>query len=122
MSGVGPVLLRRRFGYPGRIDAHERVWLVGEGGHGPAGIRLPGPVLATNLAGRTLRDLVLGQETELTSLTWTNREVKRWEPEPLRWLGVKGMYGLYRLADRREAAGLDAPSRLARFADGISGR
>lgn len=91
-------------------------------GLGWAGGYVGSGLTATNLAGRTLRDLVLGLETELTSLPWTNREVRRWEPEPLRWLGVKGMYGLYRLADRREAAGLNAPSRLARFADGISGR
>src|SRR5262245_97069 len=24
----GPVRFRRRFGYPGRLDAHERVWLT----------------------------------------------------------------------------------------------
>ena len=28
---AGSVRFRRRFGYPGRIDAHERVWLVVEG-------------------------------------------------------------------------------------------
>jgi len=41
---VGPVLFERRFGYPGRIDAHERVWLVGEGMAGPAEISLLGPL------------------------------------------------------------------------------
>ena len=35
---VGPVAFARRFGYPGRIDAHERVWLVGQGVSGPAEI------------------------------------------------------------------------------------
>ena len=25
---------------------------------------------------------------------------KTWEPEPLRWLGVRGMYSAYKVADR----------------------
>ena len=45
-------------------------------------------VATTNLAGRTLRDLVLGHDTELTRLPWVNHRSPRWEPEPLRWLGV----------------------------------
>ena len=36
----GPVRFRRRFGYPGRIDAQERVWLTFEGVAGEAEIRL----------------------------------------------------------------------------------
>lgn len=41
---VGPVRFERRFGCPGRIDAHERVWLVGEGMAGPVAISLLGPL------------------------------------------------------------------------------
>jgi hypothetical protein len=41
----GRVVLRRKFGYPGRIDAHERVWLVGESVSGPAEVRLAGQAL-----------------------------------------------------------------------------
>ena len=91
-------------------------------GVGFAGGYVGSGLTATNLAGRTLRDLVLGKQTDLTALAWTNRPVRRWEPEPLRWLGVNGMYALYRAADRREVAGLDRPSRLGRVADRISGR
>ena len=57
-----------------------------------------------------------------TDLPWVGRRVRRWEPEPLRWLGVKAMYGLYRAADRREDAGLARPSRLARLGDRLTGR
>jgi len=78
-------------------------------------------VSTTNLAGRTLRDLVLGLDTELVRLPWVNRAVRSWEPEPLRWLGVHSMYQLYRIADRREADGLDRTSRLAMLADAITG-
>lgn len=78
-------------------------------------------VSSSNLAGRTLADLVLGRDTDLVRLPWVNRRVRRWEPEPLRWLGVHAMYGLYRWADRREAAGLARTSRLATLADRITG-
>ena len=37
---TGRVRFRRRFGYPGRIDEHERVWLTFEGIDGKAEIRL----------------------------------------------------------------------------------
>jgi glycine/D-amino acid oxidase-like deaminating enzyme len=78
-------------------------------------------VSTSNLAGRTLADLVLGRQTALTRLPWVNRRPPRWEPEPLRWLGVQGMYGLYRLADRMEARGAGT-SPLARLADRLTGR
>ncbi|UPK74884.1 FAD-binding oxidoreductase [Nocardioidaceae bacterium SCSIO 66511] len=91
-------------------------------GLGWAGGYVGSGLTTTNLAGRTLADLVLGQESELVSLPWTGRQVRQWEPEPLRWLGVQAMYALYREADRREAAGLRKPSRIARFANLLTGR
>ena len=79
-------------------------------------------VSTSNLGGRTLADLLLDRETELTGLPWVNRQPRKWEVEPLRWLGVHSMYWLYHLADRREAiAGGRATSRLARLADFITG-
>ena len=79
--------------------------------------------LATaSLAGRTLRDLVLGEDSELTRLPWVGHAARRWEPEPLRWLGAHAVYGLYRAADRREARGLRRTSGLARVADRLAGR
>jgi len=48
-------------------------------------------VSTSNLSGRTLCDLVLGRDTELVRLPWVNRCVRKWEAEPLRWLGVGGM-------------------------------
>lgn len=86
-------------------------WAGGYTGHG---------VTTTNLAGRTLRDLILGEETELTTLPWVGRKVRAWEPEPLRWLGVHSMYRLYRVADSRERS-MPRTSVLARFADLITG-
>ena len=42
----GRVRFTRRFGYPGRIDPHERVWLLGERLEGEADITLNGQALA----------------------------------------------------------------------------
>jgi glycine/D-amino acid oxidase-like deaminating enzyme len=42
----------------------------------------------TNLAGRTLADLLIGAETELTRLPWVGHRSPEWEPEPLRFLGA----------------------------------
>ena len=78
-------------------------------------------VSSSNLAGRTLSDLVLGNDSGLTKLPWVNRSVRKWEPEPFRWLGVHSMYQLYRIADEREAAGLGHTSNLAHIADAITG-
>jgi glycine/D-amino acid oxidase-like deaminating enzyme len=78
-------------------------------------------VSTSNLAGRTLADLALGQDTHLTSLPWVNRSVRKWEPEPLRWMGVHGMYALYAAADRAEARG-GPPSRLATLGNRLTGR
>ena len=80
-------------------------------------------VSTSNLAGRTLADLALGRDTDLVRLPWVNRKVRPWEPEPLRWLAVRGMYGLLNGADRREAQSWSAQtSRLARIGNWITGR
>ena len=57
----------------------------------------------TNLAGRTLTDLVLGRETDLTALPWVGHRSPRWEPEPLRWLGVTSALAAMTTADGVEA-------------------
>ncbi|WP_102159440.1 NAD(P)/FAD-dependent oxidoreductase [Zhihengliuella halotolerans] len=79
-------------------------------------------VTATNLSGRTLTDLILGRDTELTRLPWVNRKVRPWEPEPLRWLATKGLYAAYGFADRTELAGRTKTSPVAHLADVITGR
>jgi glycine/D-amino acid oxidase-like deaminating enzyme len=79
-------------------------------------------VSTANLAGRTLADLALGRDSDLTALPWVNRMPRRWEPEPLRWLGVHAMYALLRHADQREDRLGIPPSHLARFGNWITGR
>lgn len=80
-------------------------------------------VSTSNMAGQTLADLVLERTTERTTLPWVNRKVRRWEPEPFRWMGIHAMYWLYHLADRNEAKGSGSQtSLLARLANKITGR
>ncbi|MGD9619178.1 MAG: NAD(P)/FAD-dependent oxidoreductase [Mycolicibacterium sp.] len=88
-------------------------WAGGYVGHG---------VTAANLAGRTLTDLVLDRATPLTALPWVGHRARRWEPEPLRWLGVRGMYLAYRAADWHEARGRPTTSPIAVVADRIAAR
>ena len=57
----------------------------------------------TNLAGRTLRDLVLGESTGLTALPWVNHRSRKWEPEPFRYLGINAGLRVAGTADRAEA-------------------
>jgi hypothetical protein len=91
------------------IDADiVKGWAGGYVGHG---------VTSANLVGQTLRDLVLGRGTRRTALPWVGHRARRWEPEPLRWLGVRGLYLAYRLADRHEAGGRARPSPVAAAAN-----
>jgi glycine/D-amino acid oxidase-like deaminating enzyme len=80
-------------------------------------------VTTSNLAGRTLADLLTGRPSALTTLPWVGRAPRRWEPEPLRYLGVTGAYAAYRAADRRESGtNSTATAPLARFADVLTGQ
>jgi len=79
-------------------------------------------VSTSNLAGRTLADLVTGRDSDLVTLPWVGRRVRKWEPEPARWLGVTGMYALLNAADRSEARLGGPPSRLAALGNWLAGR
>ncbi|GCD91887.1 FAD-binding oxidoreductase [Nocardioides sp. LS1] len=70
-------------------------------------------VSTTNLAGRTLRDLVLGHDTDLTRLPWVGHRSRVWEREPLRWLGINVGLRAMTLADAEESL-TRQPSLVAR--------
>ncbi|MFT4037836.1 MAG: FAD-dependent oxidoreductase, partial [Thermomicrobiales bacterium] len=64
----------------------------------------------TNLFGRIMRDLVTGQQTAITELPTVNHQSPKWEPEPLRWLGIRyAQEGTARL-DKQAAATGKAPT------------
>lgn len=73
-------------------------------GLGWAGGYFGNGVGASHLAGRTLADLVLARDTERVHTPWVNPRgrVRRWEPEPLRWLGIRARASLMHLADQAE--------------------
>ena len=62
-------------------------------------------VAATSLSGRTLTDLILRRESDLTSMPWVNHPVRNWEPEPLRWIASRAIVGIMGKSDKIEDAG-----------------
>ncbi|MBI2243735.1 MAG: FAD-dependent oxidoreductase [Nocardioides sp.] len=77
-------------------------------------------VSTTNLAGRTLRDLVLDRDTELTRLPWVGHRSPAWEREPLRWLGINVGLRAMTLADAEESV-TRLPSLVARAVSPLLG-
>jgi glycine/D-amino acid oxidase-like deaminating enzyme len=71
-------------------------------------------VSTTNLAGRTLRDLILGRDTLLVRLPWVGHRSRDWEREPLRWLGINAGLRAMTLADVEERV-TRHDSRIARL-------
>jgi glycine/D-amino acid oxidase-like deaminating enzyme len=71
-------------------------------GEGSLGGYVGEGVAAANLAGRTMAELIAGHETDRTSLPWVGHRSRRWEPEPLRWLGVRSSRRILAAADTRE--------------------
>lgn len=101
----------------GGVLAIPRDWSPGltfdrASGSGVLGGYVGEGVAAANLAGRTMADLVLGEQTERTDLPWIGHTARRWEPEPLRWLGVRGSRAILGAADRSEFR-TDREARLA---------
>lgn len=80
-------------------------WSGGYGGHG---------VVAANIGGRTLADLILERASPLTDLPWVDHRSRNWEPEPLRYLASKAIVTVLGSADRSEDA-RDRPARRTRL-------
>ena len=81
-------------------------------GVGTAGGYVGDGVASSALAGATMADLILEQDTPRTRLPWVQRASRPWEPEPLRWIAANAMVSGLQLADREEAR-TGKPSRLA---------
>ncbi len=83
-------------------------------GIGAAGGYVGDGVGTANLAGRTLADLILRNDTDLTKLPWVGHKSPEWEPEPLRWSAVNAGLQVMSRADAAEARS-GKPSRQAKL-------
>lgn len=83
-------------------DWHASVGLDPETGIGWAGGYVGDGVATTNLAGRTLADLVTGADSPLVRLPWVGHRSPAWEPEPVRWAEITAARWATQLADGEE--------------------
>jgi len=81
-------------------DLHPHVLWDRTAGIGRLGGYVGDGVTSTFLAGRTMADLILERDTELVDLPWVGHRSRRWEPEPLRWLGVNATRSMAKVSDR----------------------
>ncbi|GAB3673906.1 NAD(P)/FAD-dependent oxidoreductase [Angustibacter aerolatus] len=104
LPATAPYAITHRWGGPLGIarDWHAAVRHDPATGLASAGGYVGDGVTTTNLAGRTLADLLTGADTELTRLPWVGHRSPRWEPEPARWLGVNAGLQVARAADAVE--------------------
>jgi glycine/D-amino acid oxidase-like deaminating enzyme len=90
----GPLGVPRDWHATASYDPETRIaWAGGYVGDG---------LSTTNLAGRTLADLLTGSDTELTRLPWVNHRSPNWEPEPLRFAGANAGMLAMQFADIEE--------------------
>jgi len=102
-----------------------RNWAPGVGLNRKTGIAWAGGyvgegVSTSNLAGRTVADLILGRDTELTRLPFVGPPARRWEPEPLRFVGSAAI-GKMRAAGDHAEARTGKPSKLMDLGNKIAG-
>ena len=85
-------------------DWHPHVVYDRAAGIAGAGGYVGDGVATAHLAGRTLADLILDRVSDLTGLPWVGHRSRRWEPEPLRWFGVRLVAKAAANADRAEGS------------------
>ncbi len=71
-------------------------------------------LVASSLCGRTLADLILDRDSELTSLPWVGHDSGRWEIEPARVVAQRLITAVLASADRVEDTGR-GPARRTRL-------
>lgn len=97
------------------VSLDRRTGIGSAGGYSGDGVAL------AQLAGRTMAHLVTRTASELLELPWVGHQSRAWEPEPLRFLGIRGVERLAAAADRRERATGSAASPAARLFSAVSG-
>lgn len=116
------IVVTHRWGGPLGVprDWHAHVAYDPATGLGGAGGYVGDGLSTTNLAGRTLADLIVGKSTDLTTLPWVGHHSPDWEPEPLRFIGANaGLLGMT-AADIEEGV-TGRPSIIARLLAPLTG-
>lgn len=101
-------------------DWHAGVGFDRNSGLARAGGYVGDGLSTTNLAGRTLADLITGTESSLTTLPWVGHISPSWEPEPFRFLGANLGLLAMTLADAEERV-TGRPSLVAKIMAPLTG-
>jgi glycine/D-amino acid oxidase-like deaminating enzyme len=98
------VAVTHRWGGPLGVprDWHASVTFDSATRIGTAGGYVGDGLSTTNIAGRTLADLIGGRTSELTSLPWVGHHSPNWELEPLRFVGANAGLAAMEAADLEE--------------------
>jgi glycine/D-amino acid oxidase-like deaminating enzyme len=118
----GNLGMHRRFHPHMLCDRRSGIALTG--GYGGEGVG------ASNLGGRTLADLILGKDSQLTRQPWVMHDqspssLAAWPPEPCRWLGYNAIIRSFVHEDQVLANPHSPPwrrrlaSRMASFMEGF---
>jgi glycine/D-amino acid oxidase-like deaminating enzyme len=101
---VADAAITHRWGGPIGVprDWHAAVTHDAEAGVVWAGGYVGDGLSTTNLAGRTIADLVTRTDSELVRLPWVGHRSRDWEPEPLRFIGANLGLVAMELADLEE--------------------
>ena len=87
----GPLSIARDWAAHASLDASTGI--ASAGGYVGDGVG------TANLAGRTLTDLILNNDSELVAMPWVNHKSRKWEIEPFRWISVNGSLQMAKIAD-----------------------
>ena len=119
---LGSARITHRWGGPLGVprDFYASVGLDRGRGLAWAGGYVGDGVATSALAGRTLADLILRRDTDRSRLPWVGHRSPRWEPEPLRWLGINAVRLVASSADAAEAR-TGRPARRVKLLDRLTG-
>ncbi|MGY4646041.1 NAD(P)/FAD-dependent oxidoreductase [Cellulomonas sp. URHB0016] len=107
----GPIGVPRDWHPSVGLDEDGIAWAGGYVGDG---------IATSNLAGRTIADLLTDTDSPLVRLPWVGHRSPEWEPEPVRWAGITAARQAAALADRTEHR-TGRASRLAPVLDTLLG-
>ena len=119
---LGDVAVTHRWGGPLGVsrDWHATASFDTATGIASAGGYVGDGLSTTNLAGRTLADLITGTDSGLVRLPWVNHSSPSWEREPLRFIGANAGLAAMTIADAEERV-THRPSVAAKLMGPLTG-